>query len=478
MSAEPESLARKVVREIEASSAPAVPVTILSQALVRTVCRGCATSKKLPLSQARRLGFHRRDQEDMEHREGLVVTHGEGCSACAATGAAGLTGVFGFHGPDQLSGSLPSMREEGWRKVVEGVVCCEDLMALPGAHRTMRSLREISVHAGVRPEPTAPQEIDTSPRMPKGPEAPAPDTAAHDTRTTDPRPCSGGDADAFAGLLIAARKGESIDPNILEALVESVRADYRQEVPLHDMLAPTSGFHLARHAVNTALIALRVASCLDHEGKSAEIATLAMLHDAGLVEAGIDPNAELPPILSEEALDPQGARFAPGRILKALGLADDGLVTLIAQVHRMLRLDLPTPEERARTDQRSQVVALASFMDLHYHGLIDPRPADLYEVTSVVMAKHGQRFSPVMFRALLRAVPVFPVGSLVELSSGDMARVVSLNQDNHFRPCVEITSADLAGAPTDGRVVDLARAPFLHIRQRVVGTAPDSGVPS
>jgi hypothetical protein len=90
-------------------------------------------------------------------------------------------------------------------------------------------------------------------------------------------------------------------------------------------------------------------------------------------------------------------------------------------------------------------------------------------VTSLVMAQHGQRFSPLLFRALLRAVPIFPIGCLVELSSGDVARVVTQNEENHFRPRVEIASGAVGA---ERRVVDLARAPFLHIRHRV---APAEG---
>ena len=83
------------------------------------------------------------------------------------------------------------------------------------------------------------------------------------------------------------------------------------------------------------------------------------------------------------------------------------------------------------------------------------------------MEQHGRRFSPLIIRALLSAVPIFPIGAWVELSSGDLARVISLNEDNHFRPRVELTRAAPGAGAVERRVVDLSRAPFLHIRQRV-----------
>src|SRR2546426_8321518 len=40
-------------------------------------------------------------------------------------------------------GSLPRMREEGWRKVVQGQACVDDVISLSGAQRPLRTLREI-----------------------------------------------------------------------------------------------------------------------------------------------------------------------------------------------------------------------------------------------------------------------------------------------------------------------------------------------
>ncbi len=229
--------------------------------------------------------------------------------------------------------------------------------------------------------------------------------------------------------------------------------------------------------MNTALIACRIAACLGVDGDLRETALLALLHDAGLLAAGVAPEAEMDAIASEEALDPEGARLDAGSILSALAGDAMALAGLVRQTQVLLSEDGPPPGPRP--DARAEEVALASLIDLHFHGTDSVRMADLHDVTSVVMESHGRRFSPSLFRALLRAIPIFPIGALVELSSGDLARVVSLNEDNHFRPRVEIAAVGGGEGLAERRVVDLSRAPFLHIRQRVTGAAPDSvGLPS
>src|SRR6266496_1116863 len=147
--ADPEALANSVAHELAASSVSAVPITVLGQTIVRTPCRGCLRWSAIPSELARRLGFHRRDVDEFERKGGLPVARGEGCADCARTGCSGLTGVQEFVDPDGGALSLPRLREEGWRRVVQGQVSVEDVMTLPGAQRPMRTLREIQVHAGV-----------------------------------------------------------------------------------------------------------------------------------------------------------------------------------------------------------------------------------------------------------------------------------------------------------------------------------------
>ena len=58
-------------------------------------------------------------------------------------------------------------------------------------------------------------------------------------------------------------------------------------------MVASRGFHLSRHSVNTTLIALRIAAALGIEGDPAETARCALLHDVGLLKAGVEPDSEL-----------------------------------------------------------------------------------------------------------------------------------------------------------------------------------------
>ncbi len=474
--ADPGALAQSVARDLAAGSSPAVPVSVLGQTIVRTPCRGCLTWTMLAANQARRLGFHRRDLEEFERRGGLAVARGGGCAECARTGSSGLTGVHELVDPESDAQSLPRLREEGWRKAVQGLASFEDVVTLAGAQRPMRALRDIAVHAGMglsssednvgRPGEAGPMAAVRGEKPHRG-EVPSAPVASSEPALAETQ--------MLAHILKDCRAARPSDGKRLTALSKVIATRAGSDDPLAALLAPTSGFQLAGHSVNAAFIACRIGVALGN-AEDPRLALLALVHDAGMVKAGTDPEAAMPAAASEEMLDPQGARLEPGPALRALGPETAALEETVRSVHRLVRFDLPSAEDRAAADLRAQIVALACVVELHRHRQDESLPIDLHDVTSLVMEQHGRRFSPTLFRALLKALPIFPIGCLVELSSGDLARIVSLNEDNHFRPRVEITASASGGEHGERRVIDLARAPFLHIRQRVNSPTPEARV--
>jgi hypothetical protein len=416
--ADPEALARRVRADLERASLPHLPVNVLAQALVRTVCAGCRSETTIEPARALRLGFHRRDLEEMERLGGLLVVAGRGCASCAGTGCAGLLGLFSWAGAEGFSAALPSLREEGWRRVAEGIACHDDVAALPGTERAMRSIREIRILSGISPG------SETSP-VALTPRAAAPGiVAVSAARAGTAVP----DAPALRRLLDASPRGGSAAA--FEELSRTL-AGHIDDAPLETLLCDRDdASDTARRACDVAVVASRLIASLGSAEDAPAAALLALAFETG---PGDEHDAPA---------------FAVG----------DPMRDALRQIGEVLALQGAV---RARADLRVQAVALASLVHRTWRDG-RRRGLDLHDVTSLLMAQHGQRFSPMLFRALLRTAPIFPIGCTVELSSGDRARVVEQNENNHFRPRVEIG----VGA-AERRVVDLARAPFLHIRQRV-----------
>jgi hypothetical protein len=84
------------------------------------------------------------------------------------------------------------------------------------------------------------------------------------------------------------------------------------------------------------------------------------------------------------------------------------------------------------------------------------------EAVAFILRRAGTTFDPTIAHAFARVVGRYPVGSLVELSSGELAVVVRPAEQDTERPGVTVV-ADSSGTPVTPRAVDLEDAPGLQI---------------
>ena len=79
------------------------------------------------------------------------------------------------------------------------------------------------------------------------------------------------------------------------------------------------------------------------------------------------------------------------------------------------------------------------------------------EALRLMVDLSGKEFDPVLLKAFINMIGVYPIGSLVVLDSGEVGVVVQPNSTAAFakRPKVKLIS-DAHGAKLDGGIVDLA----------------------
>jgi HD-GYP domain-containing protein (c-di-GMP phosphodiesterase class II) len=97
------------------------------------------------------------------------------------------------------------------------------------------------------------------------------------------------------------------------------------------------------------------------------------------------------------------------------------------------------------------------------------------EALSLMLEQSGTEFNPVILKAFVNMMGVFPIGSLVALTSGEMGIVYDINLDPKLllRPSVKLIT-DAAGNKVDGEVVDLAeRDPETNRFRRTIAAPLD-----
>ena len=93
----------------------------------------------------------------------------------------------------------------------------------------------------------------------------------------------------------------------------------------------------------------------------------------------------------------------------------------------------------------SRICTVADFYDaMTSHRTYQPNPFTPDIALRFILENSGQIFDPVIVKTFIKAMGLYPVGSVVELDTGEKAVVTRQNPDSKFihRPFVEIVEGD------------------------------------
>lgn len=86
-----------------------------------------------------------------------------------------------------------------------------------------------------------------------------------------------------------------------------------------------------------------------------------------------------------------------------------------------------------------------------------------YDAMRVVLGIEAARFDPLLLRAFLGGVTIYPVGSVVELSTGDRGLVLGGNVDKPLRPLVRVIRNKQGKSPANLQFLDLNQEAQIYV---------------
>lgn len=256
--------------------------------------------------------------------------------------------------------------------------------------------------------------------------------------------------------LARARSTEIIDEMILQ-----MGADEETYVRL---LSEKAGEKTSLHSINVAIISLLLGKAMDCEpGEMHDIGVGALLHDVGKID--------LPDRLRWADRELSSAEMAAYRehvvkgatLAKKLGLST-GAQRIVAHHHeRHNGSGYPSHLKGDTIDLPSRIVSLVN----EYDNLCNPsNPAMAvtpHEALSLIYAQQKALFDSRTLAVFVRLMGVYPPGSVVELSTGQFAMVVSVNSARPLRPHVVVH--DIAVPASEALIFNLEQHPDVGIRR-------------
>ena len=137
-------------------------------------------------------------------------------------------------------------------------------------------------------------------------------------------------------------------------------------------------------------------------------------------------------------------------------LAQD--TSLLDNVERFLSL---------KAESFSRYAKLISVVDFYeamtHRGIYGSRHSSLEAVQEILNNK--EKFEQGIIKVLIDRIGIFPVGSLIKLSTRETAQVIRLNRGKPLRPVIKILF-DTQGKKLQGeKILDLSQHPTIYIKE-------------
>lgn len=217
-----------------------------------------------------------------------------------------------------------------------------------------------------------------------------------------------------------------------------------------------------QHCVNVSILSIALGQRLGLSKKLlGELGVAAILHDLG--KATIPPwvlnkpgklTAEEWKLMMDHPV--QGVKM----IAKMRGLNELALRAMIVAFEHHLNYDqsgYPRIGNRLKQSLFSRIVSIADCFDaMTAHRAYRRTPFTPYEALHQMIAENREKFDPLLLKAFINTVGMYPAGTVVLLDTNEIGVVVAHNAHDIFRPKVKVMADKERHAIEEGPVVDLS----------------------
>jgi HD-GYP domain-containing protein (c-di-GMP phosphodiesterase class II) len=271
--------------------------------------------------------------------------------------------------------------------------------------------------------------------------------------------------------LTLVREGGDPDVDRGRVIAERMHTDLlRDNVLINRSLEPHDSYDLASHSVNVAIIGGKLAlGMVSGVEDVVQVIHAGLVHDIGM--------ARLP----ETLLGNRGAWS--DRELEALRkhpILGAEIIERCAPRNEWLKRAVLQEHERARgqgypyglydrdLDPVARILGVADVFEALSHPRSYRSPFTALEALERVVGMQEEYFSPQVVSALVNEISAFPLDSYVQISSGEIGRVVATDPSNILRPKVELVWDANWNPVTESDTLDLATRPDLTVARALL----------
>lgn len=269
-----------------------------------------------------------------------------------------------------------------------------------------------------------------------------------------------------AGISVETRAIDAIAGKLLQALREN-----RDQMIGFILGGEVSGHILAKNSVNTAILSTLIAGELripNH--KVLHITTGALLHDVGMLKLPQDI-LEKQGGLSDGELQRVQAHplYAFKIICKELLYPEDVGVVALQHHERWDGDGYPRKIAGEAIELGARIVSVSDAFEAMVSKKSYRNSMMGYQAMKNLLSDNSRRFDPDVLKAFIKTMGIYPIGSIVLLNNGSIARVLEVHRDTPLRPQIAILIDEFGKtfSQDSGEVVDLLTEKSLFIARAI-----------
>jgi HD-GYP domain-containing protein (c-di-GMP phosphodiesterase class II) len=261
----------------------------------------------------------------------------------------------------------------------------------------------------------------------------------------------------------------SID-NITGRLLQAVR-EQRDNIIGFILGGEVSGHEQAKSSVNTAILASLISlelRFLNH--KMMQVITGALLHDVGMLRLPKDILDKKGGLSDAELQRMQTHPLYGYKIIcKELLYPEDVGIIALQHHERWDGEGYPRRLSGIEIDMGARIVSVADA----FEAMVSEKPYRNsmmgYQAMKNLLSDNSRRFDPDVLKAFIQTMGIYPIGSIILLNNGAIARVVEVQGDAPLRPkiCILIDEFGKVYEQAQGENIDLLEEKSLFIARAI-----------
>jgi putative nucleotidyltransferase with HDIG domain len=247
---------------------------------------------------------------------------------------------------------------------------------------------------------------------------------------------------------------------VIDELINSVLN--QSEIAIHAINGNHCDDSMYQHSLNVTVLSLLLAKSINITESDAHLLGItALLHDIGELDI---PSSIL---LKKEVLSKSEQSFYEqhvelgAKIGSQIGLSERA-INIIMQHHECADgSGYPNRIKLEQIDPLARIIALVSAYDKLCNPINVATAKTPYEALAFLFAQQRNKFEEALLKRMIKSLGIYPPGSIVQLSTGLHAIVLSVNPNQPLRPFVMLH--DVLSDRDTPAVMDLRQHPSINI---------------